>query len=81
LSRSLPNWQSKVQDRLAELERLHDALKADVALGRGARVAQINADWHWALYESARSIYLNDLIRRLWDSFSVALDVGPTRPR
>jgi DNA-binding GntR family transcriptional regulator len=55
--------------RLAELERLHDALRTAVSVGRGKRIAEVNADWHWALYESAQSTYLNDFIRRLWGSF------------
>jgi DNA-binding GntR family transcriptional regulator len=56
-------------DRLAELEKLHEALRAAVSAGRGKRIAEINADWHWALYESAHSTYLSDFIRRLWGGF------------
>ena len=61
--------ESLAGDRLAELERLHQALRAAVSSGRGKRIAELNVDWHWALYESARSTYLNDFIRRLWGAF------------
>ncbi len=61
--------ESLAHDRLAELERLHDALRRAVSVGRGKRIAEINAAWHWALYESAQSTYLNDFIRRLWGGF------------
>lgn len=60
---------SLADDRLGELERLHQSLGAAVSSGRGKRIAEINADWHWALYESAHSTYLNDFIRRLWGGF------------
>ena len=56
-------------DQLAELERLHAVLKAAVSTGRGKRIAEANAAWHWLLYDSAHSTYLNDFIRRLWDGF------------
>jgi len=55
--------------RLDELERLHTELESAVASGRGKRIADRNAAWHWALYESANSLYLNDFIRRLWEGF------------
>ena len=61
--------QSLSEERLAELERLHDALRTAVSSGRGKRIAEVNAAWHWALYESAHSRYLNDFIRRLWEGF------------
>lgn len=57
------------QERLGELERLHTGLKAAVSSGRGKRIAESNVAWHWALYESANSTYLNDFIRRLWEGF------------
>ncbi len=57
------------QERLGELERLHVGLKAAVSSGRGKRIAEVNAAWHWALYDSANSTYLNDFIRRLWEGF------------
>jgi DNA-binding GntR family transcriptional regulator len=57
------------QDALAELERLHAALKAAVAAGRGKRITDANAAWHWVLYDAAESTYLTDFIRRLWDGF------------
>ena len=57
------------EERLAELERLHEALGTAVSAGRGKHIAEINADWHWTLYESAQSTYLNDFIRRLWEGF------------
>lgn len=57
-------------DRLAELERLHASLRSAVSSGRGKRIAEANATWHWTLYESASSAYLNDFIRRLWDGFA-----------
>lgn len=56
-------------DRLDELERLHTEHRAAVASGRGKQIADRNAAWHWALYESANSLYLNDFIRRLWEGF------------
>lgn len=56
-------------ERLAQLERLHEALRTAVSAGRGKRIAEVNADWHWTLYESAHSTYLNDFIRRLWGGF------------
>ena len=55
--------------RLKELERLHTEHRAAVASGRGKQIADRNAAWHWALYESANSLYLNDFIRRLWEGF------------
>ena len=58
------------EDRLAELERLHSALRAAVSSGRGKRIAEANASWHWTLYESASPTYLNDFIRRLWEGFA-----------
>jgi len=57
-------------DRLAELERLHSALRSAVSSGRGKRIAEANATWHWTLYESADPTYLNDFIRRLWEGFA-----------
>jgi len=57
-------------DRLGELERLHAALRGAVASGRGKRIAEVNATWHWTLYDSVESAYLNDFIRRLWDGFA-----------
>lgn len=56
-------------EQLRKLERLHGELEAAVASGRGKRIADRNAAWHWALYESAKSVYLNDFIRRLWEGF------------
>jgi DNA-binding GntR family transcriptional regulator len=56
--------------RLAELERLHAALASAVSSGRGKRISEVNAAWHWTLYESANSTYLNDFIRRLWEGFA-----------
>jgi DNA-binding GntR family transcriptional regulator len=61
--------ESITEERLARLERLHEALRTAVSAGRGKRIAEINAEWHWALYESAQSTYLNDFIRRLWGGF------------
>lgn len=61
--------ESLSDDRLAALGRLHQALRTAVSSGRGKRIAEINAEWHWALYESAHSTYLNDFIRRLWEGF------------
>jgi DNA-binding GntR family transcriptional regulator len=57
-------------DRLAELERLHTALGAAVSAGRGKRISEVNASWHWTLYDSCSSTYLNDFIRRLWEGFA-----------
>jgi len=56
-------------DQLGDLERLHTELRAAVASGRGRQITDRNAAWHWALYESANSVYLNDFIRRLWEGF------------
>jgi len=61
--------ESLADARLEELERLHSLLKAAVASGRGKQIAELNASWHWTLYESAQSTYLNDFIRRLWEGF------------
>jgi DNA-binding GntR family transcriptional regulator len=60
---------SLAPEGLRELERLHTELESAVASGRGKRIADRNAAWHWALYESANSLYLNDFIRRLWEGF------------
>jgi DNA-binding GntR family transcriptional regulator len=57
-------------ERLAELERLHGALVLAVSSGRGKRISEANAAWHWTLYESAESSYLSDFIRRLWEGFA-----------
>ena len=57
------------REQLGQLERLHAELTAAVSSGLGKRIAERNAAWHWALYESASSTYLNDFIRRLWEGF------------
>jgi DNA-binding GntR family transcriptional regulator len=56
-------------EQLHELERLHADLRVAVASGRGKQITERNAAWHWAIYESANSVYLNDFIRRLWEGF------------
>jgi DNA-binding GntR family transcriptional regulator len=56
-------------EHLRELEQLHTELESAVSSGRGNQIADSNAAWHWALYESANSLYLNDFIRRLWEGF------------
>jgi DNA-binding GntR family transcriptional regulator len=56
-------------EQLDGLERLHAELRAAVASGSGNQITDRNAAWHWALYESANSLYLNDFIRRLWEGF------------
>lgn len=54
--------------QLSQLERLH--VETMQAVEESAAVfSEHNAEWHWTLYEGARSPYLADFIRRLWDAF------------
>lgn len=57
------------QAQVAIIDGIHDKLIAPNQVGRGGRLAKLNADWHWAIYSSADSASLNDFIRRLWDVF------------
>lgn len=52
-----------------ELERTHEALTAAVEAGHGAEINDLNSRWHWQIYDGARSEYLADFIRRLWDRY------------
>jgi len=52
-----------------ELERMHEALTKAVDAGAGAEIIELNAQWHWKLYDAARSAHLADFIRRLWDRY------------
>jgi DNA-binding GntR family transcriptional regulator len=52
--------------KLGEMKRLHLRLAKAPA---SKRAVEINAAWHWAIYEASGSVYLNDFIRRLWDAY------------
>lgn len=52
-----------------ELERMHEALTNAVEARGGAEIIELNAQWHWRLYDAARSAHLADFIRRLWDRY------------
>ncbi len=54
--------------QLDELEALHGQLTS-AARKDSLSLSDHNRAWHWALYQSADSPILNDLIRRLWDAF------------
>jgi DNA-binding GntR family transcriptional regulator len=54
---------------LDELAAVHRRLLAAAADERGAAVGELNAAWHWRLYDAAGSAYLCEFIRRLWDAY------------
>jgi DNA-binding GntR family transcriptional regulator len=56
-------------DALAQLEGRHAEFVASATSASVPNVAELNQAWHWALYESSRSVFLMDFIRRLWESF------------
>jgi DNA-binding GntR family transcriptional regulator len=55
--------------RLAELERLHERLLRAIEADHGTAITKGNHAWHWAIYETAESPVLLELIRRLWDAY------------
>lgn len=57
------------EDDLRELERTHEALVTAVESGPGADINDLNARWHWQLYDRAGSAHLAEFIRRLWDRY------------
>jgi DNA-binding GntR family transcriptional regulator len=56
-------------EQLSELERLHDLHAAALSSNRPGAIAQLNSEWHWALYDASGSPLLNDFIHRLWETF------------
>jgi len=54
---------------LANLEHLHESYAEAVERGRGETVTERNALWHAAIYQASGWVFLQDFIRRLWDSF------------
>jgi DNA-binding GntR family transcriptional regulator len=50
-----------------------NAVHADLLVasraGRGKRMAQLNSDWHLAIYDASGSAVLQEFITRLWDVF------------
>ena len=54
---------------LARLEELHGEIVEAARAGHGRSVSDLNADWHWTIYEASGSTMLEDFIRRLWESF------------
>jgi DNA-binding GntR family transcriptional regulator len=55
--------------QLSELERLHDLHAVALSSNRPGAIAQLNSEWHWALYDASGSPLLNDFIHRLWETF------------
>ena len=51
------------------VDGIHQKLVAASKAGRGSQLAQLNANWHWAIYSASGSESLQDFIRRLWDVF------------
>jgi DNA-binding GntR family transcriptional regulator len=48
---------------------IHEDLVAAGRAGRGKRLAQLNSDWHLAIYRASDSVLLQEFIARLWDVF------------
>jgi DNA-binding GntR family transcriptional regulator len=52
--------------KVSELETLHKELKGAKP---GQRSTELNAQWHWAVYNASGREYLSDFISRLWEVF------------
>jgi DNA-binding GntR family transcriptional regulator len=59
-------------EQVASIRRLHDAL-AEAVRERNPRtdVAELNAEWHRALYAASGSRYLQEFIAKLWTAIPV----------
>jgi DNA-binding GntR family transcriptional regulator len=58
-----------VELAVPQLDRLHDLHAAALSSNRPGAIAQLNSEWHWALYDASGSPLLNDFIHRLWETF------------
>jgi DNA-binding GntR family transcriptional regulator len=52
-----------------ELTKMHDQLARAFESGHGAQINELNSAWHWHIYYAAKSSYLLEFIRRLWDRY------------
>jgi DNA-binding GntR family transcriptional regulator len=52
-----------------ELTRTHERLVRAVESGRGTEINDLNSRWHWQIYDAAKSSYLREFVRRLWDRY------------
>lgn len=52
--------------KVNELETLHKELKREKP---GQRSTELNAQWHWTIYDASGREYLRDFISRLWEVF------------
>jgi DNA-binding GntR family transcriptional regulator len=58
-------------EQLAAIRARHDALVAALREDRSTDVADLNAEWHAAIYAASGSRYLQDFIARLWQAIPV----------
>ena len=54
---------------MEELERLHTAVLRSSKSKDRTQFSQLNAAWHWHLYDSAQNVHLSAFIRQLWDAY------------
>jgi DNA-binding GntR family transcriptional regulator len=54
---------------LEELKHVHDELMHAFETGHGAAINELNATWHWQVYDAASSPQLRDFIRKLWERY------------
>jgi DNA-binding GntR family transcriptional regulator len=62
----------QILDALDEAEVVHDRPTLIVAhgvKGKGVSWMELNSAWHWHIYDAAKSSYLLEFIRRLWDRY------------
>jgi DNA-binding GntR family transcriptional regulator len=55
---------------LQKLEALHKRLANAVRSSKLRPFSEMNASWHWVIYEACDLPFLQDFIRRLWDMVS-----------
>lgn len=59
-------------DWITEIRALHEQLAQAVADGSvQTNIAELNAQWHRAIYDASGSRYLNEFIARLWTALPV----------
>ena len=58
-------------EQVAAIRAHHDALVAAVRDDRSTDVAELNAEWHGAIYAACGSRHLEDFIARLWQAIPV----------
>lgn len=55
--------------RLRRLQSLHEELVGHAGSGMPGRVGELNASWHWCIYEACEMGYLLDFVGKLWERF------------